>query len=180
MTIAAREEEHGESPQSAKQDYRTAIGSAWVRLRQLAEEEHRPDVLSQLEPLMRRFELGIFRLVVMGEIKKGKSSFINALLGEHGLLPTQSDVATSTVYKILYGPERKFKVFFLPDIDTGKRREPLQIAEAELRCYGTEDGNPKNEKQVAFIGVELPNAMLKEGLVLVDTPGVGGLHKGAP
>ena len=46
---------------------------------------------------------GIFRIVVMGEIKKGKSSFINALLGVKNLVPVNSDIATSTIYKICYG-----------------------------------------------------------------------------
>lgn len=158
-------------------DYRAAIGTAWLQLQQLARAEQHQVLVSQLEPVMQRFELGLFRLVVMGEIKKGKSSFVNALLGEHDLLPTQSDVATSTVYKLLYGPHRKFKVFFQPDIDTGKRRELVEISAEQLKDYGTEDGNPNNEKRVDFIGVELPHPLLKEGLVLVDTPGVGGLFR---
>lgn len=162
---------------NAAVDYRAAIGTAWRQLQQLARTEQRQVLVSQLEPVMRRFELGLFRLVVMGEIKKGKSSFVNALLGEHDLLPTQSDVATSTVYKLLYGPHRKFKVFFQPDIDTGKRRELVEISAEQLKDYGTEDGNPNNEKRVDFIGVELPHPLLKEGLVLVDTPGVGGLFR---
>jgi hypothetical protein len=158
-------------------DYRALLGKSITKLKELLEQEQHLDLLSPLQSAMRRFELGLFRLVVMGEIKKGKSSFINALLGEHGLLPTFSDVATSTVFKVLYGPERKFKVFFLADVDTGKRREPLEIATAELSDYGTESGNPKNERQVDFIGVELPHPLLKKGLVLVDTPGVGGLFR---
>lgn len=158
-------------------DYRAAIGTAWLQLQTLARAEQRQALVSPLAPVMQRFELGLFRLVVMGEIKKGKSSFVNALLGEHDLLPTQSDVATSTVYKLLHGPQRKFKVFFQPDIDTGKRREVVEISAEQLKDYGTEDGNPNNHKRVDFIGVELPHPLLKEGLVLVDTPGVGGLFR---
>jgi len=126
---------------------------------------------------MKRFELGLFRLVVMGEIKKGKTSFANSLLGVPDLLPVASDIATSVVYKVMYGVERKFKVFFQPDIDTGKRHDPLEIKQSEIVAYGTEDGNPRNEKKVDFIGVEEPNSLLKEGIVLIDTPGVGGLFK---
>ena len=59
--------------------------------------------------------LGIFRLVVMGEIKKGKSSFINALIGTDNLVPVHSDVATSTIFKIHYGPEIKYTVYFEKD-----------------------------------------------------------------
>ena len=56
--------------------------------------------------------LGLFRLVVMGEIKKGKSSFINGLCGIPDLVPVHSDVATSTVFKLRYGTERRYTVYF--------------------------------------------------------------------
>jgi len=133
--------------------------------------------LDDLVADIRRLNRGIFRLVVMGEIKKGKSSFINALLGEPDLLPTSSDVATSTVFKLIYGPEKKHKVFFLPDPDSGLVCPPKEVAREELVQYGTEDGNPRNEKRVDFIGIELPNPLLESGVVIVDTPGVGGLFK---
>lgn len=116
---------------------------------------------------------GIFRLVVVGEIKKGKSSFINALLGIEELVPTCSDVATSTVFKIHYAKERFYQVFFR--VDTGK--DPLPINESDLPFYGTENGNPGNEKGVAFIEVGVPSSFLKSGIVIFDTPGLGGLFK---
>ena len=116
---------------------------------------------------------GIFRVVVMGEIKKGKSSFINALLGQKDLVPVHSDVATSTIFKIHYGPEVKYSVYF--EKATGK--EKLEIHAAQLSEFGTEDGNPENHKQVDFIRVESPAPLLRNGLILVDTPGVGGLFK---
>ncbi len=117
--------------------------------------------------------LGLFRVVVMGEVKKGKSSFINALCGIKGLVPVHDDVATSTIFKIHYGMSQQYSVFFLPEAD----KEKLEISTEELSAYGTEDGNPSNEKKVDFIGVSAPSQVLKDGLVLVDTPGVGGLFK---
>lgn len=155
-----------------------------------------------LQPLLDRLTNGVFRIVVMGEVKKGKSSFINALLGCADLLPTVSevatstaagpqesgglprllpvdtDVATSTVYKILYGPKERLTVFFLPSgDDPHATRAPLEISKDGLLEFGTEAGNPSNEKNVDFIAIEFPSALLKEGIVLVDTPGVGGLFK---
>jgi hypothetical protein len=166
-----------EDDRKTRVDYHSLIQTAWAKFRGLAEAESRNDLISDLTPVMERFDLGIFRLVVMGEIKKGKSSFINALLGEPDLLPTASDVATSTVFKLIYGPQKRFKVFFQPDVDTGRRQEPLDIEASALKDFGTEDGNPGNKRRVDFIGVELPHALLKEGLVVIDTPGVGGLFK---
>ncbi|MBP5542580.1 MAG: dynamin family protein [Kiritimatiellae bacterium] len=119
------------------------------------------------------WKMGIFRIVVMGEIKKGKSSFINALLGHKNLVPVCSDVATSTIFKICYGEKVGYKVYFFQD--SGKA--PVAIQADELPAYGTEDGNPGNEKQVDFIQVFCPSPLLKAGLVIVDTPGLGGLFK---
>ncbi len=119
------------------------------------------------------WKTGLFRIVVMGEIKKGKSSFVNALLGHKDLVPVCSDVATSTIFKICYGSEIGYKVYFLPN--SGKK--PIAIQPSELPVYGTEDGNPGNEKQVDFIQVFCPSPLLKAGLVIVDTPGLGGLFK---
>jgi hypothetical protein len=117
--------------------------------------------------------LGIFRLIVMGEIKKGKSSFINALTGIRDLVPVHSDVATSTIYKIHYGKELRYTVYFEPSAG----RDRLPISKDEIASYGTEDGNPDNRKGVDFIRVEAPSPILHNGLVIVDTPGVGGLFK---
>ena len=117
--------------------------------------------------------MGIFRLVVMGEIKKGKSSFINALIGTRNLVPVHSDVATSTIFKIHYGPEVKYTVYFTNE----SNRESLEIDAGKLNEYGTEDGNPGNTKNVDYIRVQSPAPLLKNGLVVVDTPGVGGLFK---
>ncbi len=123
--------------------------------------------------------LGLFKLVVMGEIKKGKSSFINGICGIPDLVPVHSDVATSTVFKIHHGPERKYTkytVFFQQRGEVAESKK-LEIPLEQVKDYGTEDGNPKNIKGVDFIAVEAPSAILSDGLVILDTPGLGGLFK---
>lgn len=128
----------------------------------------------ELENQLKLWGAGIFRLVVMGEIKKGKSSFINAMLGEKDLVPVSSNVATSTIFKIRYGQQRAYRVFFRESAG----RQPLPISEAELAHYGTEDGNPGNREQVDFIEVCCPAPLLRSGIVVIDTPGLGGLFRG--
>lgn len=122
---------------------------------------------------MRLLGAGIFRVVVMGEINKGKSSFINAMLGYRNLLPTSSDVATSTIFKIRYGRENAYKVYFSED--SGKAA--LAIPAEQLALYGTEDGNPGNENQVDFIEVCCPSPILKSGVVIIDTPGLSSTFR---
>ena len=120
--------------------------------------------------------LGIFKLVVMGEIKKGKSSFINGVCGIPELVPVHSDVATSTVFKIHHGTERKYTVYFQRDGDA-KELKKLEIPPEQVSEYGTENDNPNNIKGVDFIAVEAASPVLSDGLVILDTPGVGGLFK---
>lgn len=135
-------------------------------------ERQDPLFESQIQTL----SLGLFRLVVMGEVKKGKSSFINALLGIDGLVPVQSDVATSTIFKVRYGKEVSYTVYFQREKPTDPPSKK-DITQAELAAYGTETGNEHNVKKVDFIGVQAPAPLLKDGLLIIDTPGVGGLFK---
>ena len=45
----------------------------------------------------------------------------------------------------------------------------------EVRTYVTERANPLNEQRVQSVEIGIPRKLLAGGLVIVDTPGVGGL-----
>ncbi len=95
----------------------------------------RTEAVEKLHKLFSYFKKGIFRIVVIGEIKKGKSSFINALLGNSNLVPVQDDITTSTVFKLVYGKEHKIRVY-LKDKDNNiiyKIINESEIAEYELK-----------------------------------------------
>ena len=134
----------------------------------------KPKREQRLEPLVKGVSANVFRLVVMGEVKKGKSSFINSLLGQVDLSPTEVDIATSTVYKFVNGPVERITEFFLTNDDEPSTRE---ITRDQIPEFGTEAGNPGNIKRVDFIAVELPHPLLAKGVAIVDTPGVGGLFR---
>lgn len=78
-----------------------------AQLLELSDALEDPAGRERIHALMDRARSVEFRLVVVGEIKKGKSSFINALLGHPELLPALSDVATSTVYQVGWGERRR-------------------------------------------------------------------------
>ena len=146
---------------------------------ELAAAHDAEPLAATFRPQVEAYKTSTFRLVVVGEIKKGKSSFVNALLNEPGLLPVETGVATSTVYEVCYGDPEKCTVFFNPRVDPAdatQREEvpPCEIALGNVASYGTETGNPENEKEVDVIQVQLPNPLLR-GLVIIDTPGLGGM-----
>jgi len=80
------------------------------------------------------------------------------------------------VFKLRYGGERRYTVFFQQGMDE-KLRKKIEVSSDQVDVYGTENGNANNIKGVDFIAVEAPSPVLRDGLIIVDTPGVGGLFK---
>ena len=106
-----------------------------------------------------------FNLVVLGQFKRGKSTFINSLLGEK-VLPTAVVPLTSIVTLIKHGEREKIEVLFA----NGKKKT---ISRDQLSDFVTERGNPANEKKVKHVEVSYPSDYLKDGVFIIDTPGVG-------
>ena len=109
-------------------------------------------------------------VVVVGEPKNGKSTLVNALLGQAGLSPVDYAVATATYIAMRHGSPAA--AFVHPDGATG----PEEVHLDELPAWTSVDGlagNPRAPRTPQPVEVRLP-APLLEHLVLVDTPGVGG------
>jgi GTPase Era involved in 16S rRNA processing len=106
-----------------------------------------------------------FHLVVLGQFKRGKSTFINSLLGDR-VLPTSVVPLTSIVTLLKYGEEEVVEVLFNDGSKT-------TISRDQLEEYVTERGNPSNEKNVKHVEVAYPSGYLKDGVFIIDTPGVG-------
>lgn len=111
----------------------------------------------------------VFNLVVLGQFKRGKTSLINALLGAD-ILPMAVIPLTSIVTIIKYGEDVVVKVYF----NSGDIKE---IKAEELYEYITEKGNPKNIKDVREVILTYPSDYLKDGVRLIDTPGVGSIYQ---
>jgi small GTP-binding protein len=109
-----------------------------------------------------------FNLVVLGAFKRGKSTLINALLGEP-VLPTAIVPLTSVVTILGYGEQLTIEVLF----HHGERR---QISPSELVEYITEKGNPRNQKGVREVDITYPSEYLQDGVRIIDTPGVGSVY----
>jgi hypothetical protein len=56
-----------------------------------------------------RLDREVYGVVVVGEAKRGKSTLINALLGDD-LLPTDVDVATCQVFLVRHAAEEAFRL----------------------------------------------------------------------
>lgn len=121
------------------------------------------------EELKNKIRQNVFNLVVLGQFKRGKTSLINALLSAE-ILPTAVVPLTSIATIIKYGEAVHIAVFF----NDGKM---IEIEPAALNQYVTEKGNPKNEKNVQEVVITYPSPYLKDGVRLIDTPGVGSVYE---
>lgn len=115
-----------------------------------------------------KLETNTFNLVVVGQFKRGKTCLINAMLGAD-ILPVSVIPLTSIVTALVYGETRAAKVFF----NNGKTAE---VPVESISEYVTETGNPNNAKGVSEVTVFYPSPYLKDGVRLVDTPGVGSVY----
>jgi GTPase Era involved in 16S rRNA processing len=154
------------------QQQRQQIIQLFQQIQALVTQNDRKDITKTLQESAERFINGKLFVVIAGEFKQGKSSLINALINEQDLFPVDIDITTNLVSTITYGKEEKVTVV-LGEPGKGKTKT---ITREEIPNYVTEQKNNKNQKQAQLLVIESPNPQLKEGLVLVDTPGVGGLN----
>lgn len=111
----------------------------------------------------------VFNLVAAGQFKRGKSTVINALLGEP-LVPAGVVPLTSVITVIQSGRAPTAYA----TLRCGDRR-PIEIS--ELSEYVTERGNPGNMKSVERVVIEHASPWLADGVRLVDTPGIASVYE---
>jgi hypothetical protein len=135
----------------------------------------RDDLTARLNMAKRRLDDPAFRVLVVGEFKQGKSSLVNALLNAP-VCPVDDDIATSAPTAVQYGEQLGARVLYAPPADDPDAEpEALDVPVDRVREYVTEAANPANERRVQWVEIDVPRKLLADGLVLVDTPGVGGL-----
>lgn len=132
---------------------------------------------TDLNQLSDRLDAGQFRLAVLGQFKRGKSTLLNALLGED-LLPTDILPVTAIPTFIVHAGELSASVVFADDQPSiSFRAEEDGSLDEFLKKYVTEAGNPNNRHGVSRVEIGHPAELLRQGVVLIDTPGVGSTHK---
>ncbi|MGB7443547.1 MAG: dynamin family protein [Coleofasciculaceae cyanobacterium] len=117
---------------------------------------------------------GVFRLMVLGDLKRGKSTFLNALIGEK-LLPSDVNPCTALLTILRYGLEKKVTVYFKEDkpaesldFQTFKQQYTIDPSEAKR----LEQENKQAFPNVSHAVVEYPLPLLEKGIEIVDSPGL--------
>lgn len=141
---------------------------------QAAKAYGREDLADRLDRLRAQVGKPDVQVVVVGEFKQGKSSLINALVNAK-VCPVDDDIATAVPTLIRHGEEKKAAALTTPAEEPDADPTHTAIQFEEVPAYATELGVGDPSVSVKGVEIELPRKLLANGLVLVDTPGVGGL-----
>ncbi|KHO28332.1 Isoniazid-inducible protein iniC [Mycolicibacterium setense] len=130
---------------------------------------NRPDVHNELDRIGRRLNQPI-RIALAGTLKAGKSTLVNALVGED-IAPTDATEATRIVTWFRHGPTPKVTANH-----RGGRRSNVPIARDPHDRGLTFSFAGLNPDDVADLDVEWPAAELID-TTIIDTPGTSSLSR---
>lgn len=145
--------------------------------------------------LYRKLHDDTFKVVVMGRFKVGKSTFINALLGNGDVLPAQATPCTAVINEVKYSKDRYAVIYFKHPIPSplpklapnlkkyiegfnGKQVKPIKVDAKYLNQFVVIDDEAENQKEgvaqtpfsKAEIYWDLP--ICEQGVEIIDTPGL--------
>lgn len=115
---------------------------------------------------------GAATVLVCGEFKRGKSSVVNALIGQD-LMPVDVLPTTAAIHVLRHAPTPGMTVHLR---DGRLERRPLSVRALQPFAAG-DAGGTVDPESVEYIEVGLTHDLFADGLVLVDTPGTNDLYK---
>lgn len=130
--------------------------------------------------LQERLENKKITIAVIGQFKRGKTTLINTILGRP-LLPVGIVPITAAITRIEYAEAAAGAAGAATAGDHATVYFSNGLSEAvpaeDLHAYISEQENHDNERGVAEVELLTDAEFLKDGLTLVDTPGVGSVHE---
>ncbi len=125
--------------------------------------------------IARRLRTEPFRVLVVGEFSRGKSTFINALAGEL-ILPVAVRPTTAVISVLKPGPERRATLHWH---DASRPPVPiaLPVVDASKALSTVVTAQNTNATEIAKVVIDLPLDHLPLPVEIVDTPGVNDTCK---
>lgn len=131
---------------------------------------------NELTALDEKLDEDVFRLAVVGEYSTGKSTFINALIGQDLLLHMKRE-ATATITYIHNVPKNsdkigKCEIYY----HTGEKKELDNLH--DLAKYTTTKSDVDVVREIAHVDVYVNFMGTDVPIIITDTPGLNGMAEG--
>jgi ribosome biogenesis GTPase A len=114
-----------------------------------------------------------YRIVVSGELQRGKSTFINSLIGQ-AILPASASSTTANFTEIKWAPEPHAFLHFR-QVKDAVIKEPQEVDLSQLQNYISsliEEEELNNYYNYERIELYWPLELLRKGVEIIDTPGL--------
>lgn len=150
--------------------YRNLDFEAYVRLHDLqnilAHYDVEDDFYRQINACMELIRTKRYRVAVIGEFSRGKSSLLNAMLGSR-ILPADITPTTATINRIVFDLEPRAELH-------GKDGSviPVGIHELEQSITKLTEENEANAEKVREAVIYYPTVICQNNIELIDTPGL--------
>lgn len=165
------------------QQKKTILVNCLKRLAGVADTLHLDSYSHILQTDERQLEEEIFRLVIVGEFSRGKSTFINALLGKR-ILPSSSSPTTAIISKIVYGDTPNYQLYFrdghvetLDETSFKNLRAPKASIEENIDDIQKDVDEEQWIQSIDYAKVQYPMEFCKNNVEIIDTPGVNDISK---
>ncbi|MGU3432676.1 dynamin family protein [Actinomycetes bacterium M1A6_2h] len=145
------------------------LGDLLGRMRDIAAEADRRDLVDRLTNARERVLDPRMRIVVVGPLKQGKSQFVNSLLNLE--VCSVGDDETTAVPTVVQNADEASAELVLAEPGGDPVRVPVPL---DQLTAVTPSSPLAQGREVLRLEVHVPSPLLADGLVVVDTPGVGG------
>ncbi|MDR6726181.1 GTPase SAR1 family protein [Paenibacillus amylolyticus] len=136
------------------------------------------DQAKSFETLHQHLNEGLFSIVVVGEFSAGKSTFLNALMGDK-YLPSFTSETTATVNFLRHkdaGPQGCGSAVYYSD----PIREPLysDSSATTIERFVSTKSDLHVVSEIDRVELFLDSGFLQDGVMLIDSPGLNGVAEG--
>jgi GTP-binding protein EngB required for normal cell division len=122
---------------------------------------------SNLRQLRQRVAADYFKVMIVGEFNRGKSTTINAMLGQK-VLPAYAIPTTAIINEVKWGEAPRARLFYLPAGPDGAQRiEDIPVDQIERYVVTKEGGNPYEKVEIYW-----PLDLCRDSVELIDSPGL--------
>ncbi|XP_069141445.1 uncharacterized protein [Argopecten irradians] len=134
------------------------------------------DLKQELAQHIARMKKGECVFVVAGETSAGKSTLLNLLLGQ-AILPSFTGSSTSVITRISYGRKMYAEIVYQHNSSPTEKFHDINIEWVHEYLWDRlrikDEQKRQSQSPIKEIRFQIPCEILKCGLVIVDSPGIG-------